>query len=220
MLIPIEHVHSLSATPAIKFLGIFIDPELNFKFHLSHLTSKISKALYFIRNSKNILSEWGLKSLYYSLVHCHLVYANVVWSSAKDSALKPLYLKQKAAVRIISSSSYNSHTEPIFKSLKILPLPKLSEYFKLQFFQQFKQGLLPSALKNIWSTHSEYNPDRLHRLRNDDDICNPISRLNQFNKFPLYYIPPLWSAFKEENIKIQRNIIIFNSLLKNTFSTN
>ena len=118
-----------------------------------------------------------------SNVHCHLVYANVVWSSAKDSALKPLYLKQKAAVRIISSSSYNSHTEPIFKSLKILPLPKLSEFFKLQFFQQFKQGLLPSALKNIWSTHSEYNPDRLHCLRNDDDIRNPISRLNQFNKF-------------------------------------
>ena len=85
-----------------------------------------------------------------SNVHCHLVYANVVWSSAKDSALKPLYLKQKAAVRIISSSSYNSHTEPIFKSLKILPLPKLSEFFKLQFFQQFKQGLLPSALKNIY----------------------------------------------------------------------
>ena len=217
LLIPIEQINSLSPVPAIKFLGIFIDPELNFKFHIAHLTSKISKALYFIRNSKNILSEWGLKCLYYSLVHCHLVYANIIWCSAKESSLKPLFLKQKAAVRIVSSSPYNAHTEPIFKSLKILPFPKLTEFFKLQFFHQFKQGLLPSALKNLWSTNSELNPDRLYRLRNDDDIRSASSRLNQFNNFPLYSIPPLWSAFNEEDIKIQRNTVLFNSLLKKYF---
>ena len=211
---PVDIVQSSSVTPAIKFLGIFIDPELNFKFHIAHLTSKISKALYFIRNSKNLLSLWGLKSLYYTLVHCHLVYANIIWSSAKQSTLNPLYLKQKAAVRIISSSTYNAHTEPIFKNLNILPLPKLTLFFKLQFFQQFKSGLLPSGLRNMWSTSSELNPDRLYRLRNDDDIRIPISRLAHFNNFPLYSIPQAWSEFTQEDIKIQRNKIIFNSLLK------
>ena len=211
---PVDIVQSSSVTPAIKFLGIFIDPELNFKFHIAHLTSKISKALYFIRNSKNLLSLWGLKSLYYTLVHCHLVYANIIWSSAKQSTLNPLYLKQKAAVRIISSSTYNAHTEPIFKNLNILPLPKLTLFFKLQFFPQFKSGLLPSGLRNMWSTSSELNPDRLYRLRNDDDIRIPISRLAHFNNFPLYSIPQAWSEFTQEDIKIQRNKIIFNSLLK------
>ena len=205
-----DHVHVHSVTPAIKFLGIF---KLNFKFHISHLTTKISKALYFIRNSKNFLTLWGLKALYYSLVHCHLVYANIIWSSAKMSTLNPLLLKQKAAVRIILSSSYNAHTEPIFKNLNILPLPKLTLFFKLQFFQQFKSGFLPSGLKNMWSTHTELNPDRLYRLRNDDDICVPISRLVHFNNFPLYSIPRAWSEFNEEDIKIQQNKIIFNSLL-------
>ena len=157
---------------------------------------------------------WGLKSLYYTLVHCHLVYANIIWSSAKQSTLNPLYLKQKAAVRIISSSTYNAHTEPIFKNLNILPLPKLTLFFKLQFFQQFKSGLLPSGLRNMWSTSSELNPDRLYRLRNDDDIRIPISRLAHFNNFPLYSIPQAWSEFTQEDIKIQRNKIIFNSLLK------
>ena len=148
------------------------------------------------------------------LVHCHLVYANIIWSSAKQSTLNPLYLKQKAAVRIISSSTYNAHTEPIFKNLNILPLPKLTLFFKLQFFQQFKSGLLPSGLRNMWSTSSELNPDRLYRLRNDDDIRIPISRLAHFNNFPLYSIPQAWSEFTQEDIKIQRNKIIFNTLLK------
>ena len=211
---PIDPVHSHSVIPAINFLGIFIDPELNFKFHVSPLTTKISKALYFIRNSKIFLSLWGLKALYYSLVHCHLVYANIIWSSAKESTLNPLFLKQKAAVRIISSSSYNAHTEPIFKNLNILPLPKLTLFFKLQFFQQFKTGFFPSGLRNMWSTAYELNPDRLYHLRNDDDICTPISRLVHFNNFPLYSIPQVWSEFKEEEIKIQQNKILFSSLLK------
>ena len=129
------------------------------------------------------------------------------------STLNPLLLKQKAAVRIILSLSYNAHTEPIFKNLNILPLPKLTLFFKLQFFQQFKSGFLPSGLKNMWSTHTELNPDRLYRLRNDDDICVPISRLEHFNNFPLYSIPRAWSEFNEEDIKIQQNKIIFNSLL-------
>ena len=143
-------------------------------------------------------------------VHCHVVFANIIWSSAKESSLNPLFLKQKAAVRIISSSSYNAHPEPIFKNLNILPLPKLTLFFKLQFFQQFKSGFLPSGLKNMWFTFTELNPD----LRNDDDIRIPVSRLVHFNNFPLYSIPHAWSEFKEEDIKIQRNKIIFNSLLK------
>ena len=56
---PIEQVSLSSEVPAIKFLGIHIDPQLNFKYHISQLNSKISKALYFLRNSKNLLTIKG-----------------------------------------------------------------------------------------------------------------------------------------------------------------
>ena len=42
---PLEQVTISSDVPAIKFLGIHIDPQLYFKFHISQLNSKISKAL-------------------------------------------------------------------------------------------------------------------------------------------------------------------------------
>ena len=146
---PSEQITASSEVPAIKFLGVYIDPLLNFKFHISQLNTKISKALYFLRNSKNLLSVKGLLALYYSLIHCHLVYANLIWSSTKDSNFKSLYLKQKAAIRIVSSASYNALTEPLFKQAKVLPLPKLCLFFKLQFFSHFIQGFLPVTLRNI-----------------------------------------------------------------------
>ena len=52
LLIPIEQINSLSPVPAIKFLGIFIDPELNFKF----FTFNARKRLYFISVSSCVSS--------------------------------------------------------------------------------------------------------------------------------------------------------------------
>jgi hypothetical protein len=60
------------------------------------------------------------------MVHCHLVYGNQIWGCANASLITELYRKQKAAVRIISNSSYRAHTEPIFKQCNILPLPSKS----------------------------------------------------------------------------------------------
>ena len=53
-------------------------------------------------------------------------------------------------IRIINNSSYNSHTEPIFKSLSILPLTSLIAYFKIQFMFNFVNGELPGSFKSTW----------------------------------------------------------------------
>ena len=42
-------VQSNDNFPAVKFLGVYFDPDLNFKFHISFLRKKLSKALYALR---------------------------------------------------------------------------------------------------------------------------------------------------------------------------
>jgi hypothetical protein len=116
-------------------LGVYFIVELNIKHHFKTICTRVTRALYMLRTCKNFLSEKSLKTLYYSLVHCHLVYGNQIWGCANESVITDLCCKQKAAVRIISNSSYRVHTEPIFKILNILPLSSLIEFFKLQFIQ-------------------------------------------------------------------------------------
>jgi hypothetical protein len=120
---PLERIHSSSQLPAIKFLGVYFDTDLNFKHHVKTICTRVSRALYMLRTCKNFLSANSLKPLYYSLVHCHLVYGNHIWGCANSSVLTELFRKQKAAVRLISNSGYRAHTEPIFKSLNILRTP-------------------------------------------------------------------------------------------------
>jgi hypothetical protein len=176
----LEKVTVNSDPPAVKFLGIFIDPSLSFKYHINFISSKISKAMYFLRSAKNLLSEKALKALYYALVHCHLIYGILIWSCTSFSNLKILEKKQKDAFRIVTHSLYNAHTEPLFKKLNILPFQQLIQYFKIQYMQQYKFKHLPSAFENEWITNEERfaNQDMMP-LRNNDDFFVPFARKGQ-----------------------------------------
>jgi hypothetical protein len=111
----------LDKVPAIKYLGVYFDQNLNFKYHISHISSKLSRALFSLRAVKNLLPQNSLKTLYYSMFQCHLIYAIEIWSSAAASIIRPIISKQKAAICIIAKKRYNDRSEPFFKQLSILP---------------------------------------------------------------------------------------------------
>ena len=221
---PISRVSGDDDNPTVKFLGIYIDPLLTFKHHVQSISKKISSSLYFLRAAKNVLTKKALTTVYYSLIHSHLIYAIQIWSCCTTAHTNLLFRKQKQAIRIINNSLYNAHTESLFKMCRILPLPKLVDFFKLQFMFHFKQGFLPHSFAEVWTTnearrrHLEDNPNLFnYRLRNDDDLYIPPARLSSTERFPLVNFPRLWSQFNENEIKIQRNKIIFNNSLKKYF---
>ena len=171
--------------------------------------------------AKKILPNAALKTLYYSLIHCHLNYAIEIWSCSPLNNLKHLITKQKYAIRSICNLKYNSHTEPYFKKLEILPLLSLADHSKLILMQQSIQKLSPSALHEIWIKNRErrrqLEPDaNLHELRNDDDFFVPTPRTNQISKFPEFSIPILWNQLNP-NIQILRKKTEFKLALKKHF---
>jgi hypothetical protein len=164
-------------------------------------------------------------SLYYSLIHSHLVYCIQVWSSAQPSVFKNLVKKQKMAIRVIHQTSYNAHTESLFKKSKILPLPPLVDYFKIQFMRQYSLKFLPISLNTAWSTNAErrtgVDPTS---LRNDDDLYIHLARLSCTEHHPLISFPKLWNEFPAQDLKLISSKTTFNKSLKdhllNTLSEN
>jgi hypothetical protein len=191
-------VTTTDKVPAIKYLGVFFDPSLNFKYHVSQVSNKLSCALYTLRTVRNLLPLSALKTLYYTLFHCHLIYAIEVWSSVPNYVISPLIKKQKAAVRIISNSNYNAHTEPIFKELSILPLSDLISHFNLKLFHSFVYNYSPKAFDNTWITNrqSRNNDDLrldLIELRDDNAYYLPRPRTDFLARFPYFNLPKLWN---------------------------
>jgi hypothetical protein len=54
-------------------------------------------------------------------------------------------------------------------------------------------------------------------LRNDADLYVPFARTALIERQPLTKFPKTWHEFSNENIKIQRNMLIFNAELKEYF---
>ena len=211
----LERVNVDSKIPAIKFLGIFIDPQLSFKFHIDFLIGKVSKAMYFLRSVKNTLTPQALKAAYYAIVHSHFIYGIQVWSCTSIGNLNGLIKKQKYAIRTICHAKYNEHTEPLFKNLNILPLNLLIDYFKLQFMYKFCSATLPNSFANTWKLNSE-RPQGAQRmqLRNHNEIFVPSTRLTSTEKSPLIAYPRLWNNFGESKIKESASLPSFNYNLK------
>jgi hypothetical protein len=99
-----------------------------------------------LRRCKNFLSTKSLKTLYYSLIHCHLIYGIQIWSCSSPSLTNVLFKKQKAAIRIVCQVKHYAHTESLFKSLEILPFPSLIDFFKNSIYATVRQRSSTSLL--------------------------------------------------------------------------
>jgi len=193
----IRKIKHSDEVPAYKYLGVYFDPQLTFKFHISQLLKKLNRAIYTLRTVKNFLPTESMTALYYSLFHCHLIYACEIWSSASDNLLNQIYKKQKIAIRIINNSKYNDHTKPLFKMNGILPLEQLIQYTKLNFTHGIIYNRAPisfsdSLLTNAQNRQINHLYDR--ELRNDGDLYIPFLRTSQISKFPLISFPTLWNT--------------------------
>ena len=165
-----------------------------------------------------ILNQNSLLLLYNSIFHCHLLYAIIIWSCSRSGPLNEIFKMQKSAIRIITGSSYNSHTEPLFKRLQILPLPDLISFSKLQFMHRFSQKFLPSSFNETWIKNSVRNiGENEIQLRNFDQLQHAHSNLTSLDIFPLYNFPKLWQDFPNEHIKIVRKPSEFDAKLKKFF---
>ena len=174
-----------------QFLGIHLDANLTWKYHIAHVKKKISKALFSIKQVNHVLPTYCLRTLYYALVHSHISYGIIAWGCANKSYIKPLVILQKRAIRIINNAPYNSHTDPKFKSSKILKIPDLFIYQSLLFMYDFLSNKLPSSFNGMFSTNEERpntRPTRQSKLFYIPRCHSAFAR-----KQPLYSLPTIWN---------------------------
>ena len=102
-----------------NFIGLTINKHLTWTSHINILSAKISKTIGILNSLKHFLPTDILRTIYNSLIVCHLNYGILLWGiqlSENDKLHKLL----KRAVRIITSDSYLSHSEPLFAQLCLI----------------------------------------------------------------------------------------------------
>jgi hypothetical protein len=71
-----------------KFLGIYIDEFITWKTRIAQVNSKLSRAIFAMKQLKYTLPIDTMRTLYFALIHPHLSYGILIWGNACSSVLR------------------------------------------------------------------------------------------------------------------------------------
>ena len=157
-----------------KFIDIFIDENLTWKYHIEHVCNKVSKSIEIMYKSRNSLSKRLIKQLHFSFIHSYLNYTNIAWASTNKSNLIFLRCHQKHAARIIYDKDHFAHTKPLFKDAKALTVYETNLFQILSFIFKCKNRTAPFVFHNLYTPKppSKYSPQTGLYLKKEQSLDN------------------------------------------------
>ena len=167
----------------LNFLGLTLGANVTWKKHINKIANKCSKTTGVLNKLKHLLPLDIKTLLYNSLILSHINYCITVWGYKGSRILRI----QKKAVRIITLNRYNSHTEPLFKTLQILKIDDQLKLQELKFFYKYSHDNVPVYLLN-WNIIPNYNIHS-HDTRKATNIHTSMIR-HEFAKKSLKYNLP------------------------------
>ena len=195
---------------AVKFLGIFIDNELSWKPHISHIETKISRSLGIFYKIQNKVSDDVKLMLYKTLILPHMMYCCSIWGNNYKTRLKHLIVLQKRLLRVIASVSYYAHTTSLFFKYGCLKFEDLVKYCTNKIVFKAYHNMLPRNMQLLFT-----KSDQIH-------MYVTRQKLNMYKKYVRTNIKTMslsvtgvkcWNEL-DNDIKLCNNCRLFNSNLK------
>ena len=119
------NIHNIEEKNYIKYLGIYIDKNLNWAPHIQHINNKLSKNVGILFKLRDFLPINTLKQIYYSLIYPYLHYGIMSWGNTYPSRLTKIQTKQNKRIRCIFFSHNRESSAPYFKLLDILNIDNI-----------------------------------------------------------------------------------------------
>lgn len=197
--LPIPSVNS------VKFLGLRVDANLNWKAHVGDLIPKLNSACYALKQMCQISDLNTLLLIYNSYFQSHLTYGIIFWGNSVESHL--IFKIQKRALRIINHSSKFSSCRPLFLKFKILPLFSLYIYEILRFCKKNQDKF---TMNNYF--HNYFT-------RHGTELSVPKHRLTLLENGPFFSCIKYFNLLPAE-LRMERSYSSFSKKLKNILVNN
>ena len=173
-----------------KFLGIVIDDKLCWLDHINAINIKLSRSLYILNSVKNMLPNFILRQIYYTMVQPYLTYGIILWGSTYQSYLKRTVILQKKAIRYMHKAHYNAHTKPLFYASNVLNINNTYRLEVAKFMYDFTRRKLPTPILDFFARNLAVHQ---HNTRHVLDPHFTIIHNSTADKSILHRGPRIWS---------------------------
>jgi hypothetical protein len=141
---------TLEKCSTFNFLGIKINESLTWSDHTKLVSVKISRTLGQLKCLKNFVPPRVLQTLYQTLILPHLTYGILIWGVNANELLR----QQKKAIRVVTNSRFNAHTQPLMKKYELLNVTDLFKLRQLNFYYRLRNHMLPPYFDRFDFTHN------------------------------------------------------------------
>ena len=161
-----------------KFLGLWLDEDLNWNTHITKLINKIKRNMHLLQVPKNLFNEHALKTIYHAHIQSHLNYGLLIWGSmiTKDK-LQCLQLIQDKCINLITKTDTLDHK---YKKLRIKKLPKQIKLQEIKVGYRLVNNLLPNKISQ--QILSDSNKKSLVKTHSYNTRSKKIPNLPKVNK--------------------------------------
>ena len=190
-MVHIDRIGDRFETKSFKLVGVHLDDILKWQEHIKGVRSKLAKTSLALARLKRTLPQDIKLQVYNSLFKCHMDYCLPIWGECSSSDKRSLFTMQKKTIRNITQSKYNSHTDPIFKQLKIL---KFEDHLKLSqgtLMFGISLGSHPKSISELFNRSDnfdrnlEYVKDKIPYTYLQKQV--PYSLVSSWNSLPVAF---------------------------------
>ena len=105
----------LYPTESVKYLGVKIDTNLSWQYHVNDFFIKLNRATALLFKMRKYINLKILRFIiYFAIFDSYLSYCCLIWSQ-NCSTIQSIIILQRKAIRIINFQPRNFHTSPLFK---------------------------------------------------------------------------------------------------------
>ena len=197
----------------VKFLGVLLDENLSWKYHLIELSKKLARTCGMFFKIRHFLPIDVLICLYNSLFSPFLQYGILFWGLTYETYINPVFLLQKRIIRAMSFEHFTSHSAPIFLNLKILKMHDLFQLKLLSFVYESVNKISPVCFHNFFKSVESVHQYGT-RQAGKDDIFLPQKNTSQYGLRSVRYNgAKCWNDIPVE-IKRSPSVKMFRQKLK------
>ena len=187
----------LYPTKTVKYLGVKIDTNLSWQYHVNNLSIKLNRANALLFKMRKYVSLKILRSIYFAIFDSYLSYCCLVWAQ-NYSTIQRIIILQKKAIRIINFQPRNFHTSPLFKQNSILKFQDKICIENILFVSKSLNNLSPSIF-NKWLSFSS---DQYNYETSSSTLGNLMKRFYETYRFGKYSITvsavELWNKIQKQ----------------------
>ena len=169
---PLVELVDLTVSTEVKFLGIYIDENINWLSHINYVCNKLSQGYFALTRLKHEFDKKNVLNIYYSLAYSHLTYNVILWGNSVHA--QRVFIAQKRIIRIMFGLNYGESCRPVFLSRQIMTFPCIYVFKTILFIKRHLNKIDNN------STFHNYN------TRNARALSMDSHKLSKFEKSPLY----------------------------------